>query len=77
MEGDLTIRDVTHPLALDIEYLGSVRDPWGRDRSVFSASGKIDREDWELTWNMPLESGGLLVSKDITIEIHAELIRQS
>lgn len=76
MTGDLTIRDVTHPLTLDIEFHGAIRDPWDNDRAVFSAQGVIDREDWGLTWNMALEAGGLLVSKEIHLEIHVELIRQ-
>jgi polyisoprenoid-binding protein YceI len=74
--GDLTIKDVTRPVTLDVEYLGAVTDPWDDDRAVFSANGRINREDWGLTWNLPLDAGGLLVSKDITIEIEAELIRQ-
>lgn len=76
LTGDLTIRDVTRPVTLDVEFLGAVRDPWGNDRGVFSASGSIDREDWDLTWNVALETGGFLVSKDIQLEIHVELIRE-
>lgn len=76
MIGDLTIRNVTHPLALDVEFLGGVRDPWDNERAVFSAAGKIDREDWGLTWNMALETGGVLVSREIHLEFHLELVRQ-
>jgi len=61
---------------LQVEYLGHATDPWGNDRAVFSAVGKLNREDWGLTWNMLLETGGLLVSKDITLELEVELIRQ-
>jgi polyisoprenoid-binding protein YceI len=74
--GDLTIRGVTHPVRLDAEFLGEVIDPWGNVRTVFSARGRIDREDWGLTWNMLLEAGGLLVSKEIALEIEVELLRQ-
>jgi polyisoprenoid-binding protein YceI len=77
MVGDLTIKNVTHPVTLAISYLGAVRDPWDNDRAVFSAKGRIDREDWHLTWNMPLARGGLLVSKEIDLEFEIELIRQS
>lgn len=73
--GDLTITGVTHPVVLDVEHLGQVRDPWDNDRAVFSASTRLDREDWGLTWNMVLEAGGLVVSKEITVEIDLELIR--
>jgi polyisoprenoid-binding protein YceI len=76
LAGELTIKGVTRPVTLDVDYLGHARDPWGNDRAVFSASATIDREDWGLTWNMVLEAGGLLVSKRIRLEIEVELIRQ-
>ena len=76
MAGDLTLKGVTRPVELDVEFLGHVEDPWGNDRLVFSATGKIDREAWGLTWNMVLEAGGLLVSKEIRLEIDVELLRQ-
>ncbi len=75
MTGDLTIQGVTHPITLDIAYVGAVRDPWGSDRAVVEAHGRINREDWGLTWNMALEAGGVLVSRDIDLELHVELIR--
>ena len=74
--GDLTIVGVTRPVVLDVEYLGTVTDPGGSDRSIFSASTEIDREDWGLTWNVALEAGGILVSKRIRIEIEVETVRQ-
>lgn len=73
--GDLTIKDVTRPVTLDVDYVGHAHDPWGNDRAVFSASTTIDREDWGLTWNMLLATGGLLVSKEIRLEIEVELVR--
>jgi polyisoprenoid-binding protein YceI len=75
LTGDLTIKDTTRPVALDVDYLGHAHDPWNNDRAVFSASCTINREDWGLTWNMVLEAGGLLVSKDVRLEIEVELIR--
>jgi polyisoprenoid-binding protein YceI len=77
LSGELTIRNVTRPVELVVEYVGHVTDPWGNDRIVFSAAGVINREDWGLTWNMVLEAGGLLVSKEIRLEIDVELIRQA
>jgi polyisoprenoid-binding protein YceI len=74
--GDLTIKDITRPVSLEAEFVGQVVDPWGNERAVFSASASIDREDWGLTWNMILEAGGLLVSKEIRLEIEVELVRQ-
>jgi len=75
--GDLTIKGVTRPVTLDVEYLGHVHDPWGNDRAIFSAATTINREDWGLTWNMVLDAGGVLVSKEIRIEIEVETIRQT
>jgi polyisoprenoid-binding protein YceI len=74
--GDLTIKDVSKPVTLTVDYLGHVRDPWGGDRAVFSAHGNLNREDWGLTWNMVLDSGGLLVSKEIRLEIEVEALRR-
>jgi polyisoprenoid-binding protein YceI len=74
--GELTIKGVTKPVTLHVDYVGGTTDPWGNERAVFSASGRINREDWGLTWNMLLETGGLLVSKEIALEIEVELIRQ-
>jgi polyisoprenoid-binding protein YceI len=76
IDGDLTIKGITRPVRLQMDYLGHATDPWGNERAVFSASSKINREDWGLTWNMLLEAGGLLVSKEITLEIEVELIHQ-
>ncbi len=76
MTGDLTIRDVTRPVTLGVEFLGAVADPWGNERAVFDAHGRITREDWGLTWNVVLEAGGVLVSSEIEIDLHIELVRQ-
>jgi polyisoprenoid-binding protein YceI len=75
VHGELTIVGVTREVALDVRFVGGTPDPWGNLRSVFSARAELDREDWGLTWNMPLEAGGLLVSKRIQLEIESELIR--
>jgi len=76
LAGELTIRGVTRPVTLQAGYLGHVADPWGGQRAIFTAEGTLNREDWGLTWNMPLDGGGLLVSKDIRIEIAAEAVLQ-
>jgi polyisoprenoid-binding protein YceI len=75
--GELTIKGVSRAVELAVEYLGHARDPWDADRAVFSAAGTIDREDWGLTWNMVLDAGGLLVSREIRLEIEVELIREA
>ena len=76
LHGDLTIRDVTKPVVLDVTYLGSSKSPWGTTKAGFEASTKINREDWDLTWNAAVETGGWLVGKDITINIEAEFTKQ-
>lgn len=74
LTGDLTIRDITKPVTLDVEFLGKVKNPWGLTSAGFTARTTINREDWNLTWNVALETGGVLVGKDIEISIEAELI---
>lgn len=76
MHGDLTIRGQTRPVALDVTREGRGKDPWGGERAGFSASGKIDRRDWGLTWNQALETGGILVGNDIKISIEVEAVKQ-
>ncbi|MFK8912763.1 YceI family protein, partial [Streptomyces sp. YS-3] len=56
--GDLTIKDVTRPLAIDLEFNGSATDPYGNQRVGFEGSADILRSDWGLTWNAALETGG-------------------
>lgn len=73
--GDLTIRDVTHPITLDVVRHGAARDPSGRERIGFSASTTIARSDWGLTWNVPLESGGWLVSDQVSIMVDVQAVR--
>ena len=77
LRGDLTIKGTTRQITLDIGYLGHATDPWSNERAVFSASATINREDWGITWNTVLDTGGLLVSKEIRLEIEVELIRQN
>jgi polyisoprenoid-binding protein YceI len=73
--GDLTIRDATHPITLDVVRHGAARDPSGRERIGFGASTTIARSDWGLTWNMPLETGGWLVSDQVSIMVDVQAVR--
>ena len=73
--GDLTIRGVSKEVALDVEYAGQQKAPWGTTSAGFTAATKINREDWGLTWNAPLEFGGVLVGKEIKIEIELEAVK--
>jgi polyisoprenoid-binding protein YceI len=77
MTGDITIRDVARPVVLDFEFNGGLIDPYGTARVAFSASFEADREDWGLTWNMPLETGGFLVGKKIKVSIDTEAVKAS
>ncbi len=72
VDGDLTIRGVTNPVTLQLAYHGLVTDPWGNEKALFSATTKINREDWGLTWNAPLEAGGWLVGKNVDIELEVQ-----
>jgi polyisoprenoid-binding protein YceI len=75
--GDLTIRGTTHEVAFDVTPQGLVKDPWGGQRAGFSATAKIKRSDYGLTWNILLETGGVTVGDDVKIEIEAELVKQA
>ncbi|GIH24905.1 polyisoprenoid-binding protein [Acrocarpospora phusangensis] len=75
--GDLTVRDVTKQVALKAEFGGAATNPWGQEIFGFSAETEIDREVFGLTWNQALETGGVLVSKKIKIEIEGEAVRQA
>jgi polyisoprenoid-binding protein YceI len=77
VRGDLTIRDVTREVVLDVEERGAAKDPWGGERAGFSATVEIDRKDFGLTWNQTLETGGFLVGDTVEISIDAELVLQS
>lgn len=74
--GDLTIRGVTREVTLDVEYNGQSKSPWGTISAGFSATTKINRKDWGLTWNVALETGGVLVGEEVTIEIEIEIVKQ-
>ena len=73
--GDLTIRDVTREVALDVEFYGLAKSPWGTTSAGFCGLTKLDRREWGLTWNQALETGGWLVGDQINIEIEVELIK--
>ena len=77
VDGELTIRGVTRPVTVDLEFLGGAIDPWGNQRIGFSGVvPEVNREDWGLTWNAALETGGFLLSRSVRLEIEAELIRK-
>ena len=74
--GDLTIKDVTRPVVLDVEYEGyTPRDLMSKARVAFTARTEIDREDFGITWNQALETGGVLVGPKIGIEMEIQAVR--
>jgi polyisoprenoid-binding protein YceI len=75
--GDLTIRDITRSMSIPLHFVGVDTDPFGNLRAGFEGTRRIDRREWGVTWNTPLDSGGLLVSDRITLEFEMSLIKQS
>jgi polyisoprenoid-binding protein YceI len=72
MRGDLTIKGITRPVALRVCYLGTARDPSGKLKAAFEARGRIDREEFGLTWNQRLELGGFLLDRHVDLQIEAQ-----
>jgi polyisoprenoid-binding protein YceI len=77
VNGDLTVRGVTRPIVLDVQFEGVIQDPWGNQRLGFTASGEIDRNDFGVSFNAVLETGGFVVSPKVKLEIEAEAVRQA
>jgi len=76
LDGDLTVRGITRPITLAGEFLGSGPGAQGGTLAAFSAKATVDREDWDLTWNVAVETGGFLVGRKVDIVIDAELLLQ-
>lgn len=74
--GDLTLRGETREISFDLEHTGSVIDPWGNLRLGFEGSTQVNRKDWGVTWNAPLEAGGVLVGEKVTLEFEVAIIKQ-
>jgi polyisoprenoid-binding protein YceI len=73
--GDLTIKGITNPVKLEVDFGGIMTDPYGNEKAGFSIHGKLNRKDWGLTWNTALESGGVLVGEEISLSCEIQLIR--
>ncbi len=73
--GDLTIRDVTRPVTIDLEFTGSAKDPFGNLRAGFEGRAQVNRKDWGLVWNAQLETGGVLVSDKIVLEFDVSAVK--
>jgi polyisoprenoid-binding protein YceI len=75
--GELTIKDITREVNLDVDYAGMVKSPWGATSAGFTAKTTIKRSDWGLNWNVALEAGGLLVGEEVKINIDLEIIKET
>ncbi|MBL8012169.1 MAG: YceI family protein [Flavobacteriales bacterium] len=77
LRGELTIKGITQPVTLDVEFGGKNTDPWGNEKLAFALSGKINRKDWGLNWNAALETGGVLVSDEVRISAELQFVKQA
>lgn len=75
--GDLTIRDVTKQVELDVKYNGMVKDPWGNTKAGFKVTGEINRFDYNLKWNTAIETGALVVGREVELIIDLQLVKKS
>ncbi len=77
LKGDLTIRDITKPITLEVDYNGSAKDPYGNDRAGFEVTGKINRKEFGLKWSAVTEAGGLVVDDIVKLQMNVEFIKQA
>jgi polyisoprenoid-binding protein YceI len=77
LTGQLTMKGITRPVTLDVEFGGINTDPWGNEKAAFALRGKINRKDWGLNWNAALETGGVLVSDEVRISADVQFVKQS
>ena len=75
--GNLTIRDITKPVTLNVEYNGSVTDPYGQDKSGFEIKGKVSRKEFGLLWNAVTEAGGVVAGDEVKLELNIQMIKQN
>ena len=77
LKGFLNIKGVSKEVEFDVEFGGTIRDPWGVEKAGFSIEGKINRKDWGLNWNAALETGGVLVSDEVKVSGELEFLKQT
>ncbi len=75
LTGNLTIHSTTREITLDVHFEGRTDDPWGNDRLGFSATGRINRQDFNVKWNQAIETGGVVVGDEVKLIINVELMR--
>jgi polyisoprenoid-binding protein YceI len=74
--GDLTMKGVTRPVELNVEYSGLAKDPWGSDRAGFVVTGKINRSEWNIVYNSLLETGGVALSDEVKISAEIQMVKE-
>ncbi|RZJ90467.1 MAG: polyisoprenoid-binding protein [Chryseobacterium sp.] len=77
LSGDLTIKGITKPITLDVEFGGTNKDPWGNEKAGFEVKGKFNRSEFGLNWNSALETGGVLVSDEVKLEASVQFVKQT
>lgn len=77
LNGNLTIRDVTKPVTLDVEFGGNAKDMYGQEKAGFEITGKINRKDFGLTWNAAVETGGVVLSEDVKLNLAVQVVKQA
>jgi polyisoprenoid-binding protein YceI len=77
VQGELTMKGITKPVKLNVEYNGLTKDPWGGERAGFVITGKINRSDWGVNFNSLLETGGVALSEEVKINSEIQLVKQA
>lgn len=75
VSGDFTMRGVTQPMTIPVEFLGTVKDPWGNEKAAFSATFTFNRKDFGMVWNKALDAGGVLLGDDVTATVNLEMVK--
>ena len=76
LKGMLNMKGLMKEIVVEVEYLGTNKDPWGSEKAGFRVTGKINRKDWNLNWNAALENGGVMVGDDVKIEAELQFVHQ-
>ena len=75
-EGELTLKGITRPVELDVEFSGAVNDPWGNSKIGATVTGKVDRHQFDLLWNLPLGAGGVVAARSVQLTVNVEAVLQ-
>jgi polyisoprenoid-binding protein YceI len=77
LSGNLTLKGITKPVQLNVEYSGTTKDPWGNEKAGFIVTGKIKRSEWGVNFNATLETGGVVLSDEVKIHSELQLVKQA